>query len=204
MVYVADLALVLGLVAATFIDLEHLYIPDSITLGATVVGFATASLRPPLTFVEAGIGAVGGFLMVWLPFDLLYRKIRGRTGMAMGDAKLVMAAGAWFGIGGALCTLVMGAIQGTFFAIGSMLLTGKVEESDAVEKERAQILAAIEALPPEERAKAEAELADDPIFDESEGAMGARIAFGPFLALAMLEFLFFGDTLLEHYLRWVH
>jgi prepilin signal peptidase PulO-like enzyme (type II secretory pathway) len=34
--------------------------------------------------------------------------------------------------------------------------------------------------------------------------MGARIAFGPFLALAMLEFLFFGDTLLDHYLRWVH
>ncbi|MFO0659595.1 MAG: prepilin peptidase [Polyangiaceae bacterium] len=80
MIYIADLALALGLVAATFIDLEHLqHIPGRPShSGATVVGFATASLRPPLGQIDSGIGAVGGFLMVWLPFDLSIE--RSRTG----------------------------------------------------------------------------------------------------------------------------
>lgn len=203
-IFGANLALVLGLIAATFIDLEHLYIPDSITLGATVIGFATASFRPPLGFVESGIGAIVGFMIVWFPFDFLYRKIRKKTGMALGDAKLVMAAGAWFGVQGAFITLVLGAIQGTLFAIFSMVFYGGVEESEAVEKEKAEILAAIDALPDEEKEAALKELEQDPLFEESdEGGMGARIAFGPFLALAMLEYLFFGEWFMEHYFKWV-
>ena len=85
-----------------------------------------------------------------------------------------------------------------------MVFYGGVEESEAVEKEKAEILAAIDALPEEEKEAALKELEQDPLFEESdEGGMGARIAFGPFLALAMLEYLFFGEWFMEHYFKWV-
>ena len=38
--------LALGLVAITFIDLEHLYIPDAASLGGTLLGLATFCARP--------------------------------------------------------------------------------------------------------------------------------------------------------------
>ncbi len=71
-IFGADLALALALVAAAFIDMEHLYIPDGISLGGAAVGLATTSFRPPLTYQEAARGALGGFQMFWVPFDLIY------------------------------------------------------------------------------------------------------------------------------------
>ncbi len=197
-IFGADLALALALVAAAFIDLDHLYIPDAITLGGALFGLATVSFRPPMTYLEAGIGAVGGFLLVWLPFDVLYRWLRGRTGMALGDAKLVMMAGAWFGIEGAVFALVAGSIQGSLAAGVTLFFKGKLDEPEAVEREKAAILAEIAALPPEERAEAEKELEGDPLFEKGDAsALGARIPFGPFLAISIIEFLLVGRDILN-------
>lgn len=189
--YAAYLAFVLGLLAAAFIDLEHFYVPDEVTLGGTLLGFATASLRGA-SFTEAGVGALAGFLLVWVPFDLLYSRLLGRTGMAMGDAKLVMMAGAWFGWTGAAFALVVGAVQALVFALVLWLVSGKLGDPKALEREREAELAAIEALPESERRLAREELERDPLFQPGSGGLGARLAFGPFLALAMLERLFFG------------
>ena len=201
-IFVADMALVLGLVAATFIDLDHLYIPDAIPIGGTVLGVATTSFRPGMTLRDSAIGALVGFLIVWLPFDVLYRLVRKKTGMAMGDAKLVMLAGAWFGLPGAIFALLAGAIQGTIAALLLLFFKGEIADSEAVEKERAAILAEIAALPEEERAAAEKELEDDPIFEEGGKNLGARIPFGPFLALATIEYLLVGRDWLEGMLSW--
>jgi leader peptidase (prepilin peptidase)/N-methyltransferase len=201
-IFAANMALVLGLVAATFIDLDHLYIPDAIPIGGTVLGLATTSFRPGLSLRDAAIGALVGFLIVWLPFDVLYRLVRKKTGMAMGDAKLVMLAGAWFGLPGALFALLAGAIQGTIAALILLFFKGEIADSEAVEKERAAILAEIAALPEEERAAAEKELEDDPIFEEGGKNLGARIPFGPFLALATIEYLLVGHDWLEGVLSW--
>lgn len=200
-IFGADLALALALVAASFIDVEHLYIPDGISLGGAVVGLLTTSFRPPLTHLDAALGGLGGFLMVWLPFDVLYRRLRGRTGMAMGDAKLVLLAGAWFGIRGAVFVFLAGALQGTIAAVVQFIIKGKLEDPAAVERERAAILAEIAALPPEEQDAAREELKEDPLFEEGGGgALGARMPFGPFLALATLEYLLVGRDWLDGYL----
>lgn len=197
-IFTADLALSLGLIAAAFIDLDHMYIPDGITLGGTAVGLITTSFRPPLTYTEAVIGALAGFLIVWLPFDLLYRLIRKRTGMAMGDAKLVMLAGAWFGLPGALFALLAGSVQGSLAAGVLLFFKGKIDEPEAVQREREEIMAELAQMSPEERAEAEKELAEDPLFQEAgEGALSARIPFGPFLALAIIEYLLIGNDLVE-------
>jgi len=202
-IYTADLALALGLVAASFIDLEHMYLPDTITIGGAVLGVATASFRD-LGYVESLVGAAAGFGMVWLPFVVIYPRIRGKVGMGLGDAKLLMLAGAWFGWGGALFVLCAGAVQGTLVAIGTLLVQGKIEEPEAVRREREELQKELEAMSPEERAEAEKELADDPLAEEAEDGFGqARIAFGPFLALATIECLLFGRDLLGAYFAWI-
>lgn len=203
-IFASDLALALGLVAVAFIDLEHMYVPDGASIGGTLLGVATASLRPPLGFVGSLVGAAVGFAIVWLPFSVLYKAVRGRTGMGLGDAKLVMLAGAWFGWTGAAFTLLAGAVQGTIAALVVLVARGRIDEPEAVRAEKEAARRELESLEGEARAAAEAELAADPIYEElPEGVGQARIAFGPFLALAMLEYLLFGDELVGRYVRWI-
>jgi len=55
-----------------------------------------------------------------------------------------------------------------------------------------------------ERREAEKELAHDPLAEEAgEGPGQARIAFGPFLILAIIECLLFGRDILGAYLAWI-
>jgi leader peptidase (prepilin peptidase) / N-methyltransferase len=95
-IFLSAFGLAMALTAAAFIDLEHMYLPDSITLGGTLLGVLTPGLRG-LTWLDGILGAAIGFLGVWLPFVVGYKALRGRPGMGMGDAKLTMLAGAWFG-----------------------------------------------------------------------------------------------------------
>jgi leader peptidase (prepilin peptidase) / N-methyltransferase len=201
-VFAVHLALGLGLVAAIFIDLEHLLLPDEITLGGTALGIASLPLRP-IPWEQALLGGAVGFLVVWLPFIVGYRLLRGQAGMGFGDAKLLMLAGVWFGWPGALFALLAGAVQGTVIALAVFAVHGKIDEPEAVRKERELLKAELERLEGEERAALERELALDPVAQEPEEGLGkARIAFGPFLALGILEYLFLGDAVLAH-LGWV-
>ncbi|RYZ04792.1 MAG: prepilin peptidase [Myxococcales bacterium] len=204
LLFAAQLALGLALIAAAFIDLSHMYLPDELTLGGAALGVLSVPLRPGATFVESLLGAAVGFAVVWVPFDLLHRLLRGKPGMGLGDAKLVMLAGAWFGWQGALFTLMGGAVQATLVVITLFLTRGKIEEPEAVKLERAELEAELERATPEERAELEAELALDPLAEEPEEGFGkARIAFGPFLVLAVLELLVFGSVIREEAVAWL-
>lgn len=193
LLFAAYLALGLGLIAAAFIDLSHMYLPDEITLGGAVLGLITVPIRPDATWLGSLIGAAVGFALVWLPFDLLHRLLRGKPGMGLGDAKLVMLSGAWFGWQGALFALFGGAVQAVLGVIVQYVRHGKLEEPEAVRLEREELERELATASPEERAEIEKELAGDPLLDEPEEGVGkARIAFGPFLVLATLELLLFG------------
>jgi leader peptidase (prepilin peptidase)/N-methyltransferase len=194
-VYAADFALSMGLVAAAFIDAEHMYLPDTVTLGGAALGLATATLRG-YSLRESLSGAVIGFVAVWLPFGVIYRWIRGRIGMGMGDAKLTMLAGAWFGWMGVAFALMAGAVQGTVAAIVILLVKGKIEEPAAVTADREELRkAAAEGDPEAVRA-----LAEDPLAEpQGDGIGQARLPFGPFLILAVLEFLLAGDRIVGWY-----
>ena len=191
------LALALGLLAAAFIDLEHMYLPDPITIGGTLLGLCSAPLRGA-TLVSALLGAALGFLLVWLPFDFLYSKLRGMPGMGLGDAKLVMLAGAWFGWQGAVFALLAGAVQATVVALAVFLARGRIDEPEAVIRERKELQTLLENTEGEARAELEREIARDPLAFEPEPGLGkARLAFGPFLALATVEYLLFGDVVVQ-------
>ena len=194
-IYAADFALAMGLVAAAFIDAEHMYLPDSITIGGAILGIGTASLRD-MTYVESLVGAFAGFIGVWLPFVVLYKLVRGKSGMGLGDAKLMMLAGAWFGWPGAAFVFFAGALQGTLAALFIYFVRGKIEEPESVRADR-EMLEKEAAAGDEEARKA---LAEDPLgAAPGDGLMASRLSFGPFLCFSCLEFLFAGEWIKATY-----
>lgn len=190
LVYLAYLALGLLLIALSFIDLEHMLLPDSLTLGGALLGLVTATLRES-SFLDSALGAAAGFLMIWLPFDVVYRRIRGHPGMGLGDAKLTLLAGAWLGWQGAVFALFAGAVQATVITLCVYLVHGKIEEPEEVVREREAMHQRLALATGDDRALLEREMELDPVMRPPEAGLAkARTPFGPFLALATLEYVF--------------
>jgi len=195
-IFSLSFALGLALLALAFIDLEYMILPDSLTLGAGLLGLVSAGVRGT-GFVNSAVGAAVGFAIIYLPFELLYSKLRGAPGMGRGDAKLAALAGAWFGAPGAVFALFAGACQATLVVLAVYFATGKLEEPEAVAQERAEFEAEYAAAEGEARAELERERELDPMLRDAEEGLGqARVPFGPFLALATLEFLLFERAIL--------
>lgn len=182
-----------GLVIATFVDLEWMEIPDEVTMTGAAIGLATVTFRATPGPLAAALGAGGGFLLVQLIFVWSYERLAGRRGMGEGDAKLLMMIGAFVGWKGAAFALVTGALQGLVVALVALIAGRSIApaasmDSAAFEEESR------DAGGEEPEAGAET--------DQGEGGIGRlKIPFGPFLALGALEFLFFGDRLIEAYLH---
>ncbi len=90
------LILVFGLVTAAFIDLEHMILPDEITLGGLVIGLIGAALNPERSFLEALFGVLFGGGILWL-VAYVYFVFTGREGLGGGDIKLLGWLGALLG-----------------------------------------------------------------------------------------------------------
>jgi leader peptidase (prepilin peptidase)/N-methyltransferase len=164
-VYGAYFALTLGLVAAAFIDAEHMFLPDSIMFGGIVLGIATATLRG-MELTESIVGGAVGFAVIWVPFIFLYKGLLGRTGMGMGDAKLLALAGAWLGWPGALFVLFAGAVQGTLYAVVLRVLDIEMKLPQAVQEDIDELKRDAEAGD-EEAKKA---LDEDPLTEDESDA----------------------------------
>jgi leader peptidase (prepilin peptidase)/N-methyltransferase len=200
--YFSELALCLGLVAAAFIDMEHMILPDQITIGGAILGLVTAKLRG-LGLVDAIASGAGAFVAIWFFFNVLYKWLRGRTGMGMGDAKLLALAGAWFGWMGLVYVLFAGAIQGSLITLAVRLSGHKVEIPESVKKDIEELRHYAEHGTEEEQKEAKEALANDPLAENRDGFMQAAIPFGPFLILGILEFLFFGESIGNQILRFL-
>jgi leader peptidase (prepilin peptidase)/N-methyltransferase len=197
--FLSDFALAMALVSAAFIDAEHMYLPDAITLGGTLFGLLTPSLRG-LGWTDGLLGAGVGFVGVWLPFVVGYKALRGRAGMGLGDAKLAMLAGAWFGWPGVAFAIFGGAMQATVAAAILYLVKGKIEEPESVIKDREELQKA--AAEGDEEAKELMKI--DPLATApEEGVMAARLPFGPFLCLAIIEWMLGREWIADRWLPWL-
>jgi leader peptidase (prepilin peptidase)/N-methyltransferase len=87
------------LLALAMIDLRSWRLPDALTLPLLAVGvaFAALDLLPGVDLVRSLGGAALGYLTL-AGIAWTYRRLRGRDGIGLGDAKLVAAAGAWLGV----------------------------------------------------------------------------------------------------------
>jgi leader peptidase (prepilin peptidase) / N-methyltransferase len=163
-----------ALVAATFIDLDHMIIPDVFTIGLAIAGVILSFVVPALhgqqgelallDSLRAGIASVQGMLLgsglvLWIA--LLAETVLRKESMGFGDVKFVGAIGAFCGWQGAVFAVFGGAVVGTIWFVLALLwekLTGR----------RAA------AAPPSETPEGE----------PAPLGFGAHVPFGPMLAIA--------------------
>lgn len=124
---------VFGLALGTFVDLEHMIIPDRVSLGGIVLGLAFSTLAPALQgqpdayggFISSLLGASVGVGLLWAIAvfgKLIFRK----DAMGMGDVKLMGAIGAFLGWPAVVFTLMTSSFLGAIFGV-SMIVAGKKE-----------------------------------------------------------------------------
>lgn len=177
-------AFVGGLVIATFVDLEWMEIPDEVSLPLVALGLASSPYRTGPEVVDLAVGAGVGFLLVQVVFVWSYEHLFGRRGMGEGDSKLLMAIGAFLGWQAVLFALVAGSMQG-LVATGVAMATGR----------------SLTPTPPElGEDDRQGDEPEDAELKEDDDAPRMKLPFGPFLALGALEWLFFGDRILDAYL----
>jgi leader peptidase (prepilin peptidase)/N-methyltransferase len=82
------------LLALAVIDYKHFLLPDFLTLPLIPVGLVVTWANDPSALLGHIVGVVAGFGFVVLLREA-YRRLRGREGMGLGDAKLLAASGAF-------------------------------------------------------------------------------------------------------------
>ena len=87
---------VFSLVVVSFIDLDHMILPDSFTLSGIVIGLLGASLNPEREIFDSVLGVFlgGGFLWSVAYVYFVFRK---QEGLGGGDIKLLAWIGAILG-----------------------------------------------------------------------------------------------------------
>ena len=130
-----------ALVALALIDLEHGLLPDRLTLGLLWAGLAyslapkssAAGVPALLPFPGPGqaiAGAIAGYGFLWL-INRVWRLLRNRDGLGLGDCKLLAAMGAWLGLDGLPLALAPAAVAGALtglvmIALGRSSLSAEI------------------------------------------------------------------------------
>jgi leader peptidase (prepilin peptidase)/N-methyltransferase len=136
------------IIVLVFTDYHHQILPNVLTIPGTIAGILlspfqeisfylgmleekaaslTGLLDTPLAWPWLGsiIGALfGGGLLYFVAF--IYKKLRHRDGLGMGDVKMMMMVGAFLGYRFALLTIFAGALLGSVIGV-SMQLSGKAD-----------------------------------------------------------------------------
>jgi leader peptidase (prepilin peptidase) / N-methyltransferase len=169
------------LISGTFIDLDHMIIPDAFTIGLAIAGLVLSALVPSLhgqhsefymldslrSTSAALVGIVAGSgVVLWIA--LTAEAVLKKEAMGFGDVKFVGAIGAFCGWHGAVFSIFGGAAVGTIW-VGLSLLLEKISGKPAAVSPRAET----------------------PEGAPADMGLGVHVPFGPMLAVAgALYFLF--------------
>lgn len=104
-------------------DLRCGLLPDRLTLPLLLAGLAATALLQPGRLEAHLLGATVGFLSL-AALRALYRLLRGREGLGLGDAKLLAAGGAWLGWEG-LASVVLWACAAAALSLLPGRLAGR-------------------------------------------------------------------------------
>jgi leader peptidase (prepilin peptidase)/N-methyltransferase len=139
---VIKMALCWLLVCLAALDAEHLWLPDRLTLGGAAIGLLVSVTRFSVHWVWSSlplhwslgseleghgtlvfdavvrwiIGIVA-FPTIILLLRWTYRFLRGREGVGLGDAKLMLMLAAWLGLSHTLLAFVLGVTIGALVAL---------------------------------------------------------------------------------------
>ena len=190
-----------SLIACSFIDLDYLIIPNEISIPGILLGIAVSFLGPEGYWKQSLMGALiggGGLFLITLIWALL----RGKWAMGLGDVKLLGMIGAWLGWKSLLFVVLFSSLQGIAAAVVMLVLGVELQppleeedeetELERIRQERRKKFGLDEA---EDKSEKDLDVAADEQDEQQEpvGFFGAAIPFGPFLALAAIEYLFLGQ-----------
>ena len=105
-------------------------LPDELTLGLLWLGLAFNLFGSFVTLEESVLGAMIGYLSLWLVFQL-HRLLTNREGMGYGDFKLLAMIGACLGWTILLPTILIASISASVIGI-TLLLFGKLKKDSAI------------------------------------------------------------------------
>ena len=180
-----------ALICATFIDLDHMVIPDRFTIGLGVAGVLISFCLPALhgeagdiyviASLHSGIDAlvgllVGSGLVLWIA--LIAEAVLKKEAMGFGDVKFVGAIGAFTGWTGAVFAVFGGAFVGTVW-IGLALAWKRISGKNTPVAPRAET----------------------PEGQPAEMGRGVHVPFGPMLAIAGAVYFLFLHPWVDTYVR---
>lgn len=171
-----------ALVSLAYIDLDTWLLPSQITWPLLALGLVSPLWNRGLGFRDAIAGAAVGYGL-FAGIALFGEKVLEREVMGWGDVWLLGGIGAWLGWEALLPVVLMSAVQGAVVGI-VLLWLGKGETGEA---------------PPREGPPGEADVpvvAGQEPEDEWVPPKNA-VPYGPFLALAALEYLLAGARIVS-------
>ena len=118
---------VTGLILGSFIDLDHFYLPDRVTIGGMVLGVPLSFLVPEMQGQEDRLvalywslgGMAGAFLFLW-GVGAIFSKLFRKEALGFGDVKLIGAIGAFWGPWAALFTVILSSVVGSVAGVALM------------------------------------------------------------------------------------
>jgi leader peptidase (prepilin peptidase) / N-methyltransferase len=132
------------IIVLTVTDLRVRLLPDLITWPGLALGLLFAAIVPPaddsgflvaslslrlfhvlppvrvLGIIDGLIGAAFGSLLLW-GLAIVYKLVRKREGMGLGDVKMMAMAGAFLGLRNTFLTILIGALLGSIIGGGVVL-----------------------------------------------------------------------------------
>lgn len=112
------------LVALTFIDIDHMLLPDQLTLPLVWLALIAAVAGITITPSDAIMGAAFGYLSLWSVF-WLFKLLTGKEGMGYGDFKLLAVFGALLGWQSLLTIILLSSVVGAIIGIALLSIQGK-------------------------------------------------------------------------------
>jgi leader peptidase (prepilin peptidase)/N-methyltransferase len=125
------------IIILTVTDLRVRLLPDVITWPGFAAGVLFSAFVPPndivalllslglfhqlppervLGVIEALLGAAFGSLLLW-GAAAIYKLVRGREGMGLGDVKMMLMVGAFVGVRNAFITILLGTLLGSILGV---------------------------------------------------------------------------------------
>ena len=122
-----------ALILGTFVDFDHLLLPDRVTIGGMVAGPILSFAFPALqgqtegipALIRSALGLALGYGILWI-VAAIGRLVLKREAMGMGDVKLLGAIGACLGWQAVLFTIFVSSLSGTVLGF-TLIALGKKE-----------------------------------------------------------------------------
>ncbi|MCK5726017.1 MAG: prepilin peptidase [Thiotrichaceae bacterium] len=117
----AALFFIWTLISLALIDLDTMYLPDSLTLPLLWLGIVVNYFGVFISLEDSIMGAIVGYLSLWTVFQL-FLLLTGKEGFGFGDFKLLAALGAWGGWQIILPTIFAASLLGAIIGIAMMVV----------------------------------------------------------------------------------